>query len=290
MRSEENQIYIIKASGEKVKFDKDKLKRSLLHSGAELYQVDEIVSKVTESMKDGMTTKEIYKLAFRLLKNYSRPTAARYKLKQAIMELGPSGFPFEHFIAELLKYDGYKVVVGEIVRGNCVNHEIDVIAEKDNHHFMIECKFHNQQGHISDVKIPLYINSRFLDVEKQWKKQEGHAFKFHQGWVVTNTRFSDDATQYGKCANMRLVSWDYPDKNGLKDWIDGSGLHPVTSMTTLTNQEKQILLDKKIVLCMTLHSNFQILDKIGISSLRQKKILKECSALCNEFKMKNDKI
>ncbi|OJV31388.1 MAG: ATPase [Bacteroidetes bacterium 37-13] len=286
MKINAENINIIKASGEKAPFNKGKLKQSLLRSGATNEQADEITNKVIEMLVEGMSTRKIYKTAFRLLRNYSRQAAARYKLKQAIMELGPSGFPFEQFVGELLKHKGYKTQVGIILKGHCVNHEIDVIAEKDEHHFMIECKFHNHQGYVCDVKIPLYIQSRFLDVERQWKQLAGHAEKFHQGWVVTNTRFSDDASKYGRCMNMNLVGWDYPKNNGLKDWIDGSGLHPVTCLTTLTQKEKQQLLDRKIVLCKTMHHNQSVLQNIGIHSPRLEKVMEECSALCEEFSAK----
>lgn len=286
MKINAENINITKASGLKAPFNKGKLKQSLLRSGANNEQADEITNEVIEMLVEGMSTRKIYKTAFRLLRNYSRPAAARYKLKQAIMELGPSGFPFEQFVGELLKHRGYKTQVGVIVKGHCVNHEIDVIAEKDEHHFMIECKFHNRQGYSSDVKIPLYIQSRFLDVERQWKQLDGHSEKFHQGWVVTNTRFSEDAAQYGRCMNMNLVSWDYPKHNGLKDWIDGSGLHPVTCLTSLTQREKQQLLDKKIVLCKSMHHNQSVLQNIGIHSPRLEKVMEECSALCEEFSAK----
>lgn len=283
MKINAENINITKASGLKVPFNKGKLKQSLMRSGANSEQADEVVNEVMEMLEEGMSTRKIYKAAFRLLRNVSRPMAARYKLKQAIIELGPSGFPFEQFVGELLKHRGYKTQVGVIVKGHCVNHEIDVIAEKDEHHFMIECKFHNRQGYVCDVKIPLYIQSRFLDVEKQWKQLDGHAEKFHQGWVVTNTRFSEDAAQYGRCMNMNLVGWDYPRNNGLKDWIDSSGLHPVTCLTTLTHREKQELLDKKIVLCKTLHHNHALLQSIGVKPPRLQKVMDECAALCETF-------
>lgn len=288
MKINTESINITKASGEKAPFAKEKLKQSLLRTGATNEQADVITNEVIEMLVEGISTRKIYKTAFRLLKNYSSPAAARYKLKQAILELGPSGFPFEQFIGELLKHRGYKTQVGVIVKGHCVNHELDVIAEKDEHHFMIECKFHNRQGYSSDVKIPLYIQSRFLDVEKQWKQLDGHAEKFHQGWVVTNTRFSDDAAQYGRCMNMNLVSWDYPIHNGLKDWIDGSGLHPVTCLTYLTQSEKQQLLDKKIVLCKTIHHNHALLQSIGVMPPRLQKVMVECAALCETFSDKQN--
>jgi hypothetical protein len=284
MKINANHINITKASGHKAPFNEGKLKQSLLRSGANSELADEIVSEVMEMLVEGISTRKIYKTALRLLRNTSRPMAARYNLKRAIMELGPSGFPFEQFVGVLLNQQGYRTQVGVIVKGHCVNHEVDVIAEKDNHHFMIECKFHNRQGYICDVKIPLYIQSRFLDVENTWKKIDGHAEKFHQGWVVTNTRFSEDAAQYGRCMNMNLVGWDYPRNNGLKDWIDSSGLHPVTCLTTLTHREKQELLDKKIVLCKTLHHNYSLLQSIGVNPPRLQKVMDECAALCETYR------
>ena len=147
---------------------------------------------------------------------------------------------------------------------------------------MIECKYHSDQGRFCDVKIPLYINSRFLDVKEKWEKQKGHETKFHQGWVYTNIRFTTDATQYGNCVGLMLVSWDYPNKKSLKDRIDKSGLHPLTSLTTLTRAEKSKLLEKNIVLCKELYENPQLLEEIGIDKSRHQKNLDDSQELCKE--------
>ncbi len=275
-----NLIKIIKANGEKVPFDVEKLKTSLKRAGATEKIVEQITTEISNSLFEGMHTKEIYKKAFALLKKGDRSQAARYHLKKGIQQLGPSGFPFEKYLSEILKSEGYKVKTGQIIAGQCVSHEIDVIAEKDNNHFMIECKFHSQSGRKCNVKIPLYIHSRFLDVEKKWKKKKGHDSKFHQGWVATNSKFTSDAIQYGKCTGMYLLSWNYPSKGSLKERIDASGLHPVTCLTTLTKREKQALLDKMIVLCMDLCNNEKILPGIGLSESRVQKVMKEAKALC----------
>jgi hypothetical protein len=227
-----------------------------------------------------MTTKKIYQLAFNMLKAKSRVSASKYTLKKALMELGPSGFPFEKLVGKLLAQEGFSTQVGVLVQGNCVQHEIDVIAQKDNNHYMIECKYHSDQGRFCNVKIPLYINSRFLDVEKQWERQKGHESKLHKGGLYTNTRFTSDATQYGKCVGLLLTSWDYPRGDGLKDRIDRSGLHPLTALTTLTRGEKTKLLDKGIVLCKELHENPAFLEQIGIDKNRHQKILEDSEELC----------
>ncbi|MEX2589052.1 MAG: restriction endonuclease, partial [Chitinophagales bacterium] len=217
---------------------------------------------------------------FALLRKSSRPTAARYKLKKAIMELGPSGYPFERFVGEILRKQGYETEVGVIVKGYCVEHEVDVLAKKDDQQFMIECKFHNTQGRNCDVKIPLYIQSRFKDIEKEWLKQEAHRGKFHQGWLVNNTRFTDDALQYGNCAGLKLIGWDYPKQGSLKDMINISGLHPITCLTTLNKHEKNKLLEKDLVLSAELHLKPELLNEIGISEKRHRKILEEARELC----------
>ncbi|MEM0518916.1 restriction endonuclease [Aequorivita flava] len=273
-------VLIKKYSGEYEAFDVNKLINSLRRSRADEDIIQDIARKVQEQIEEGMTTKKIYQLAFKMLKAKSRVSASKYKLKKALMELGPTGFPFEKLVGKLLAHEGFDTEVDVIVQGNCVQHEIDVIAQKDNNHYMIECKYHSDQGRVCNVKIPLYINSRFLDVEKKWERQKGHDTKLHKGGLYTNTRFTSDAVQYGKCVGLLLTSWDYPMDNGLKDRIDKSGLHPLTAITTLTKAEKTKLLDKGLVLCKELHENPKVLEQVGVPKSRHKKILEDSRELC----------
>lgn len=274
------QVIITKASGEKVPFSVEKLRKSLKNSGAANELIEQIVQEIQPQLFDGISTKRIYRMAYNLLRSASNPLAAKYHLKKGIMQLGPSGYPFEKFVGEILKAQGYKVQVGVIVNGNCVKHEIDVIAEKDHHHFMVECKYHNQPGITSSVKIPLYIQARFKDVEAEWKKIPGHGIKFHQGWVVTNTRFSNDAISYGSCVGLNMLGWNYPRKGSLKNLIDELRLYPVTCLTSITKAEKQMLLENDVVLCKQLCEDEYILQKIGISGRRIERILEEGRMLC----------
>ena len=273
-------INIVKYSGDVVAFDVDKLINSLRRSQASEELIQQIVGQVEDQLYEGITTKKIYQMAFKMLKGKSRVSASKYKLKKALMELGPSGFPFEKLVGKLLAHEGFSTQVGVIVQGNCVQHEVDVIAQKDNTHYMIECKYHSDQGRFCNVKIPLYIHSRFLDVEKQWKRQKGHEAKLHKGGVYTNTRFTSDAVKYGKCVGLLLTSWDYPIGDGLKDRIDKSGLHPLTALTTLTKAEKTKLLDEGIVLCKELHETPKILEQVGVPKSRHKNVLEDSRELC----------
>lgn len=278
-----NTIQITKASGESVPFDEQKLKKSLHRAGASQEVIEEIATEIRKQLFENIPTKKIYRIAFKLLKKSSAHSAARYHLKKAIMELGPSGFPFEKFIAEILKRQGYETQTGVISHGKCVSHEVDVIARKENDLVMVECKFHNKPGIFCDVKVPLYVNSRFIDLEYAWKKVPGRKEHNYSGWLVTNTRFSFDAVQYGTCAGLHLLSWDYPAKNGIKDQIDKLGLYPVTCLTTLTKIEKQKLLDKKIVLCHEINMDIRQLRSIGVTEGRLTAVTEEIKKLCEQL-------
>lgn len=271
---------IVTASGKRVHFDAARLRRSLQRSKAEPKAVERVVNTISAQVYEGMSTKEIYKKAFSLLRKTSSSTAGRYKLKNAIMELGPAGFAFEKFVAEVLKHDGYKVELNRTEQGACVDHEVDVVAERGNVRCMIECKFHGSNGRFSDVKIPLYIQSRFKDVEAGWEQQPEYEEKRFEGWVVTNTRFTSDAEQYGNCVGLKLLSWDSPREGSLKERVDRAGLYPVTSLTTITKAEKSALLEQDVVLSSELCLHPELLDKLGIGEKRKEKILTEAHELC----------
>ncbi|SKB36276.1 ATP cone domain-containing protein [Salegentibacter holothuriorum] len=270
-------LQVIKASGEKAKFSIDRVAESLRRSGANDALVKSTLEKLKTELYDGISTKEIYNRAFSLLRKGNNTSASKYKLKTAIYELGPTGFPFEKFIAALLNHSGYKTETGKIYQGKCVTHEIDVEAKTDEKLILIECKFHNA-GRNSDVKTPLYIDSRFRDIKNF--RNNNNKLDFEEAWVVTNTRFTADAIKYGKCSDLKLMSWDYPIGEGLKDKIDRLGLYPVTVSTLLSEREKNFLLSRDVVLCQDLINDNFYLDHLGINNPRKKRILKEMDELC----------
>lgn len=275
----ETDFEVIKYSGEKVKFSLGKLRLSLSKSGADNQTINQIIDKVREELYDGISTKEIYNRAFALLKKKGNYLASKYKLKKAIYELGPTGYPFERFISAILKYSGYQTLVGEILQGECVTHEIDVVANKNGTTTVIECKFHSEEGRNCNVKVPLYIASRYKDVKSHWDSKP-HDTELNEGWLVTNTRFTEDALQYGKCIGLYLLSWDYPKNDGLRDRIDRLGLYPITVSTLLSSREKQFLLSRDVVLCRDLIDDAFFLDHLGISDSRKVKIRSEINMLC----------
>lgn len=275
------EIQVIKGNGEKVLFDAGKLKKALELAGAGHAEQERILAQIASRIYNGIPTKKIYKMAFDLLKSGSYKMAGRYGLKNAIMEMGPTGYPFEVFVGKIFETMGYEVETGVFVQGKCVQHEVDVIARKPGEMIMVECKFHMDSSTNSSVQVPLYIHSRFLDVKATWEEKYGKNIHY-RGGVVTNTRFSDDAISYATCAGLLVMSWDYPAEASLKYMIDKTGLQPVTSLISLTKRDKQFLLEREIVLCSQLEKNQLLLREMGFTEIQIRKILTEAANLVAE--------
>lgn len=275
--------WIIKASGEREEFSAEKLATSLRGAGATLPLIHEIIAHVESELGDDIKTSDIYEHAFMLLRRNRPPVAARYSLRQAIMQLGPSGFPFERFVGEILKKQGYSVKVGGILPGFCIDHEVDILAEKGDKHIFVECKFHNNSGVKSDVKVALYVKARFDDITKAHEMRaegEGRAPRIHEGWLVTNTKLTSQAIEYSKCAGLTLIGWNYPKEGNLQDLILRNGIHPLTCLSTLENNAKNHLLGNGVVLCRDVASNKHILESHGMSEDEIKKVIAEAEDLC----------
>lgn len=273
---------ITKATGQVVDFSENKLRNSLQHSGANKEEIDRVLKYVLENAYDKITSKQVYKLAYKKLKDIKTVFASKYKIKKAIYQLGPSGFPFEHLVAKILDKSGYETKVGEIIKGKCVKHEIDVLAKNKDKYVTIECKFHSDDDYICNIKIPLYIHSRYRDLKKNWNRST----PLKEVWIVTNTRFSSDAIDYAICNNIKLLSWNYPKDNGIQKRIKDLGFFPITVLTLLTKSEKQQLLKQNIVLCHELIQNHYLLNKIGVHEKRKQKIITEVKELCADISNK----
>lgn len=272
-------FYIEKYSGEKELFDIKKFSRSLKRAGASQQVIQSLVQEIS-SLPSLRTTKDIYEFALARLSNKSPSLAARYNIKNALRDLGPSGFPFEHFIAELFKAQQYTVLLGTIMQGKCVSHELDVVATRNNHSIMIECKFHNQQGLSSDVKVPLYIKARFDDI-RQHNHQLVPKSSFEKALIVTNTRFTSQAITYAECVGIELLSWSYPNTNNLAMLIEKLQLHPITALTNLTGAQKKRLIEHGFVLCKDVYQHTAALKSIGIAEQDIEHLAHEIHAVCS---------
>lgn len=268
-------VTVIKANGDKVPFDEEKVRRSIQRSGIPLGLQDKVLNHIKEKLYENIRTGEIYHHITEFLEKSDTPYAkSRYTLKESIMMLGPSGYPFEDYVAEVLENHGYTTLVRQILQGNCVTHEIDITATKDGKKSMIEAKFHNNPGTRTEVHVALYTKSRFEDIAKK--------NSFDDAWIVTNTKVTSDAITLSECSGMKILSWSYPEIGSLRDMIEEARLHPITSLTTLSHTNQQYLLNAHIIMCKDIATNPSVIDILSLTKDERKNVIDEVNYICEK--------
>jgi len=269
---------VTKMNGEREPFHAEKLYTSLVRSGAPKDIAERITREIADELHEGDRTQDIYRKAFARLRKLERPVAARYSVKRALLDLGPSGYPFEDFLAEIFRARGYQPSNRRVVQGRCVEHEIDLIATRGDERLAAEVKFHNNSGLKSDIKVALYVHARFEDIKAGALPESDH--DFNTKMLITNTKFTGQAHIYGECVGLQMLSWDYPHKGNLRELIEETRVHPVSCITTLSGAHKRRLMDQGIVLCKQLKEHVPELSALGVSDATIDTLFKEVDHLC----------
>jgi len=268
-----------KYSGELVDYNPNSLKQSLSKSGASSSEVSQVFKNIEHQLFDGISTRELYEIAFSCLKNVKNTFAARYSLKKALRDLGPDGFYFEKWVAKIYHEDGYQALTGQTLQGHAVTHEIDVIAVKENKLLAIECKFRNDIDAKISVTTPMYFMSRIIDLQDLSYPFFGQELKITEGWLVTNAYFTSDSIKFAEYHKMNLLSWDYPEGHSLKVKVDNNGEYPITCLTSLTDENKSKLLKKQCILVKDILREPKYLQDLTIDNDKKNKVLLEATEL-----------
>lgn len=274
-------ILITKADGTQEYFKVEKLRRSLRRAGAHPDEINEVVATISNTLRDGMKTQEIYRHAFELLRTSDSPIAARYSLRRALFNLGPTGFPFEKFLARLFATENYDTRTGITLEGTCAEHEIDVAAYKADHSFIAEAKFHARPGIKSDLQVAMYSYARFLDLQTKRICTED-VCGINEFWIITNTKFTSTARKYAECVGLKLLSWSYPKRNNLHDRIQRAGVYPITVLQHLSPTQAKALIARDVILCNDIVRNPGILRHLHIPTRKHEAIIQEASSICNQ--------
>lgn len=268
-------VFVRKRSGEREPYSREKVLYSMQRVGVAEDLQNQALLHIEERLKDGITTDEIFSHILEFLKDKDKKSSLRFNLRQALFDLGPTGFPFEQYIAKIFKQEGYSVKTNITMQGDCVTHEIDILVGKDGKQEIVEAKFHNQTVGRTDVQVILYTYARFLDVREK-NKVDGV-------WVVTNTKLTSDAVSYANCKGIGLLAWNYPEGKNLQHFIENPHMYPITILKALTNEDKRRLLEDKIVLCCDLlHASAVELEQVyGIGKNRLSEALDSARTICN---------
>lgn len=262
---------VIKANGDIEEFNEQKVLDSISRAGLPDTIKDAVLKHIKDRIYNNIPTSEVYKHISEFLGKQLPYAKAKYSLKHALMSLGPTGYPFEDYFARILDWYGYKTSVRNIMQGKCVMHEVDVVAKKGSEQIMVEAKYHNMPGTKTNVHVALYTKARFNDlIEKN---------NLNQAWLVTNTKVTEDAIAYALCMGMKIISWNYPEEGSLREMIEKSNLSPITSLTSLSENNKQELINNRIILAKDICNDVSCLNVLRIPKEKHSEIISEAQSI-----------
>jgi hypothetical protein len=271
---------IVKADGAIEVFDPGRLMASLRRAGAGEHAARKIAERIQATLVPHTKSKDVYARAFALLrKEGGRPVAARYALRRALFEFGPSGHPFEDFISHLFAAEGWQVETRKLIRGHCVTHEVDFYASHAGEaaHLAAELKYHNDPGFKTDLKVALYVKARFDDIFACDPRVR--QCPIDRGLLVTNTKFSSEAIAYAECAGVELLGWSYPLHENLYVRMSRARVYPITTLTGLTPSEKRLLIARGVIAVDLLLKDRGALGELRLSAQKVGEVLAEAEEL-----------
>jgi hypothetical protein len=277
-------VYIVNKSGEKELFSKSKVYNSARRVGASKKLAEEIATTIRKEIYPGMTTNNIFDRVEEILEKEYPKGGIRFRLKEAMMALGPSGFPFEKYIGSVLEELGFEVKLNQCIKGSCVTHEIDVLAKEKKYCLLGECKYHTISGGRVDLKIGLHHFARYLDIEagKYFKKELKNLKP--RPIIITNSKFTTKLLKYAECVGIDLLGWKHPRGTGLEYIIETEKFYPITILPSFKDGLLESFSQQGLMLAQDLLSidPEKHYKKFGISKRKISTLKKEAEILLLE--------
>lgn len=273
---------MIKADGTKQLFDREKIVNTCIRMGASREIADEITKKIEMNVYNGIETKKVLRMIFRLLEKYKSAVKHIICLRESLSLLKPKP-DFEHFIQILLREQGYEVAPNQIVRGRCVEHEVDAIARKHGQTYIVEVKhhlsFHTRTG-LDESRIAWAI----LEDVNEGFEVGLNDLKIDKAMIVTNTKFSEQAKNYAECKGIHQIGWSSPPYRGLQTMIEEKKLYPITCLKDFIATRER-LVSKGIILLQQLveMDPAEIEEITGISKKIFMSIIEKAKTILSEY-------
>ena len=224
-------IHVTKADGSKQPFDKQKIFRTCTRMRATPEAARAVADKIESKIYEGITTKIILQMIFRYMKEYRPAVKHQIDLRQAIAFMRPQP-DFEKYVALLLTQQGYSVDSNKIVKGKCVEHEIDAIARKGSEVVYVEVKHHFQHHTFTGIGVFLEAWASYVDLLEGYEEAK-NPYRFNKVMVICNTKISEHAQQYAACKGILYTGWNYPARSSMEEMVRVKSLYPTTMMKNL---------------------------------------------------------
>jgi hypothetical protein len=239
-------LFVTKADGSKQLFDKGKVANTALRLGANPALAQELAQQVEGKLYEGITTQRILQIIFALMGKYKPAVRHLFDLKRGISLMKPKP-EFEVFIRVLLSQSGFQVKPNAILRGLCSEHEADAVASKDGLTYFVEVKHHANYHALTGLDESRIARAIMEDVTDGYEQGMTEA-KIDRAMIVTNTRYSEHASKYGRCRGIMQIGWAFSEGFGLRDLVEKYKLYPLSCLRGVSVEVRLRLVDVGIVL------------------------------------------
>jgi hypothetical protein len=239
-------VYVTKFDGTRQQFDKNKIARTCLRMGATKDVAESIAEEIETRIYDGIETKKILQIIFRRLRKHKPAIRHQIDLRKALSLLNPAP-DFERFIQLLLSEHGYEVTPNQIIRGRCVEHEVDAVARKNGKTCIVEVKHHYQYHTPTSLDVSRISRAVFEDVTEAYELGLNN-LKIDYALIVCNTKLSEHAKRYADCRGIRHIGWSSPPNRDLQTMIEEKKLYPITFLKELNAETRNKLASNGVIL------------------------------------------
>jgi hypothetical protein len=190
---------------------------------------------------------------------------------------------FERFVQILLREHGYEVTPNRIVRGKCVEHEVDAVARKNGETYIVEVKHHYNHHTPTGLDASRIARAVFEDVTEGVKLGFNN-LKIDGAMIVCNTKLSDHAKRYTQCRKIRHIGWSSPPDHSLQDMIEEKKLYPITYLKGLNTTTREKLASAGIILLkqLTAKNIGELRRETGIPRETLVSMIKEAKMILSE--------
>lgn len=239
-------VFVTKADGTKQLFDREKVVRTCLRMGARRETAEAIAKNVEMKIYNGIETKKILQMIFRQLSKHKPAVKHLIDLRKALSLIKPAP-DFERFIQILLSEHGYEVTPNQIIRGKCVEHEVDAVARKNGENYIVEVKHHFRHHTPTGLDVSRIARAVFEDVTEGFKLGL-NTLKINAAMIVCNTKLSQHAKRYAECRGIHHIGWSSATNQDLQTMIEEQKLYPITYLKGLKTAIREKLASSGIIL------------------------------------------
>jgi len=233
--------------------------------GATRAVAESIAEEIETRIYDGIETKKILQMIFRSLRKHKPVIRHQIDLRKALSLLNPAP-DFERFIQLLLSEHGYEVTPNRIIRGRCVEHEVDAVARKNGKTCIVEVKHHFKYHTPTNLDVSRISRAVFEDVTEGYELGLNN-LKIDYAMIVCNTKLSEHAKRYADCRGISHIGWSSPPNHDLQTMIEEKKLYPITFLKGLNAETRNKLASNGVILLrqLTGKSSKELRRQTGIS-------------------------